>query len=1858
MVLNVSLIDNVLANTSNEDEYEEKFDFVKIGLASPQRILGWSYGEVTKPETINYRTLKPERDGLFCEKIFGPAKDWECHCGKYKRVRHRGIVCERCGVEVTDSKVRRHRMGNIKLAAPVCHIWYLKGIPSHLSLLLDMPLRHLEDITYYNSYVVIDPGNVEGISKKQLLSEDEFETLSSDDNNKFDADMGAPAIKKLLADLKLQELADELRKDVGEASSQKRAKLIKRLRVIESFIASETRPEWMVLDVIPVIPPDLRPMVQLDGGRFATSDLNDLYRRVINRNNRLSRLLDMEAPDIIIRNEKRMLQEAVDALIDNGRRGRAVVGPNNRSLKSLSDIIEGKQGRFRQNLLGKRVDYSGRSVIVVGPTLKLHQCGLPKEMALELFKPFVMNKLVERNIVQNIKSAKKKIESQDSIVWDVLEDVIKGHPVLLNRAPTLHRLGIQAFEPMLVEGRAIQLHPLVCTAFNADFDGDQMAVHVPLSIEAQTEARLLMLATNNILLPATGKPVITPTKDMVLGCYYLSVDNPKANDYTAKIFSSTDEVIWAHQVKALHPHDKLKVRIAIDRIDKNEEVYGSGDPDTAPQTLEALLASGYKKQHVYLLTTVGRIMINEELPESFKFLNKIIDKHVLESIIAECFLANGNIKTSELANSLKDLGFHYATTAGISIAVDDLVIPPEKKEIIRRSEKEIERSQKLYQRGQITAVERYAKIIDTWSLATQEVTNCITEDYDKLNSVFMMAFSGARGNITQVRQLVGMRGLMSDPSGRTIDLPIKSNFREGLNVTEYVISCYGARKGLVDTALRTADSGYLTRRLADVAQDVIITDEDCGTENFIYLRDIMDGENMIVQLEKRLPGRTAAEDISYPKVNEKDPDEEAKLIVAKNQVITPAQAKEIIKIGIKIVKIKSPLGCQNRYGVCRTCYGWSLTSKRLVDIGEAVGIIAAQSIGEPGTQLTMRTFHTGGVFESTSRIKLKAQHSGTIKINAAEMEEASKEFRTPYGDITQITKNDLTIQVVGKAGKGHKVVIPPGFEIQIKNGEVVKPSTIIAEQLEQTKASQKSVEKAYRDINSDVSGMVKFVDFKTEEKKDRQGLISRTANTKGVVWVHSGNVYSLPSDCELLVENHQVLKANESLGRIATTTEYGGKVQVSGYTSKGNWESISLVTAELGLPDPEVILDRKDLQLKFPDEAPVSIFQLLVHEGSKVESGTIIAEAFVDKYVTPSSGEVRFLNMENSDKNTLTGESQLLFLPEETYQLGSTGNPLVEDSCMVEAGDEIIPAINVKETGFVSLENLDLSQSITFYPGAHGVYFPLENSVINVTENQEVEEGELLGQLVDPETEESQSIHSKQKGMVQFIHSEEGMYVVVRKTFVYTVEPIEKFYEIDASHKAIDLVPVTKVMVRNGDKLKAGTALVKVNLVFKLSSPLTLLGGKVEFHPTEQDEEGNDIRANISISVIENLTTHHDPSNYGLIGHQELKINSILQVKEGDVVPAGKVIAYTDFMIQSPGKIEIFKDQETGSQKLLIVNSENQMKLKVDGDVKYKVGQYIYEGDRLTAKANVTESGIIEEIKKDELTVRKARPYLVSPGAQILVDEGEMVQQGETLATLIYEQVKTGDIIQGLPRVEELLEARKPKESAILSEYEGVVELVRVDDEVVSLNILTAEGSTHNYKVPITSRPVVQDKEKVTRGERLVSGPINPHDILLVAGIESVQQFLVNEVQLVYRSQGVEINDKHIEIIIRQMTRKQRITEPGDTTLLPGEIITSYQYDQAKEKAKEDGSAPPIAENVLLGITKASLNTESFISAASFQETTRVLTEAAIEGKRDWLRGLKENVIIGRLIPAGTGMHEVQQSSELREEQSMEMTIG
>ncbi|AEF93109.1 DNA-directed RNA polymerase subunit beta' [Desulfotomaculum nigrificans CO-1-SRB] len=898
------------------------FDSIRIGLASPDKIRQWSSGEVKKPETINYRTLKPERDGLFCERIFGPTRDWECHCGKYKRVRYKGVVCDRCGVEVTRSKVRRERLGHIELAAPVSHIWYFKGIPSRMGLLLDMSPRALEKVLYFVSYIVIEPGDTP-LLKKQLLTETEYREYKDKFGNSFKAAMGAEAIKKLLEEIDLDELARELRQELKDVSGQRKIRAIRRLEVVEAFRKSGNRPEWMILDVVPVIPPELRPMVQLDGGRFATSDLNDLYRRVINRNNRLKRLLDLGAPDIIVRNEKRMLQEAVDALIDNGRRGRPVTGPGNRPLKSLSDMLKGKQGRFRQNLLGKRVDYSGRSVIVVGPKLKMHQCGLPKEMALELFKPFVMKKLVNDGYAHNIKSAKRMVERVRPEVWDVLEEVIKEHPVLLNRAPTLHRLGIQAFEPVLVEGRAIKIHPMVCTAYNADFDGDQMAVHVPLSAEAQAEARLLMLAANNILNPKDGKPVASPTQDMVLGCYYLTIERD-GDLGEGSVFKDEDEAILAYYNKAVSLHAKVQVRINGKRID----------------------------------TTVGRVIFNQVIPKELGYINTVCDKKQLSKIVNDCYRKLGNASTAELLDGIKELGYRFSTQAGITIGVADITIPKEKKEILAQADEQVNKIETQFRRGLITEDERYRKVIAVWNDATDKVTKALMGALDKFNNVYMMATSGARGNIQQIRQLAGMRGLMADPSGRIIDLPIKANFREGLTVLEYFISTHGARKGLADTALRTADSGYLTRRLVDVAQDVIVREEDCGTTEGIEVTEVRDGTETIEKLADRLDGRVPMEPVVHPETGEVIISQEQ---VDRREMISSEQAQAIMDAGIKKVKIRSVITCKTRYGVCKHCYGRNLATGGPVDIGEAVGIIAAQSIGEPGTQLTMRTFHTGGV---------------------------------------------------------------------------------------------------------------------------------------------------------------------------------------------------------------------------------------------------------------------------------------------------------------------------------------------------------------------------------------------------------------------------------------------------------------------------------------------------------------------------------------------------------------------------------------------------------------------------------------------------------------------------------------------------------------------------------------------------------------------------------------------------------------------------------------------------------------------------------------------------------------------------------
>lgn len=978
----------------------KNFEAIKIGLASPEKIREWSRGEVKKPETINYRTLKPEKDGLFCERIFGPTKDWECHCGKYKRVRYKGVVCDRCGVEVTRSKVRRERMGHIELAAPVSHIWYFKGIPSRMGLLLDMSPRALEKVLYFASYVVIDPGDTP-LTKKQLLSEKEYREYLDKYGNRFRAGMGAEAIKELLQEIDLEKLSKELKAEIRESTGQKRVRAIRRLEVVQAFIDSGNRPEWMILEVIPVIPPDLRPMVQLDSGRFATSDLNDLYRRVINRNNRLKRLLDLGAPDIIVRNEKRMLQEAVDALIDNGRRGRPVTGPGNRPLKSLSDMLKGKQGRFRQNLLGKRVDYSGRSVIVVGPELKVYQCGLPKEMALELFKPFVMKKLVDEGLAQHIKSAKRMVEKVKPEVWDVLEEVIKEHPVLLNRAPTLHRLGIQAFEPVLVEGRAIKLHPLVCTAYNADFDGDQMAVHIPLSVEAQAEARFLMLAANNILKPQDGKPVMTPTQDMVLGCYYLTADEDGVLG-EGKYFSSPEEAIMAYQLGYIHIHAKIKVKMT-------REIDGV-------------------KRSKIIETTVGKIIFNEAIPQNLGYVdrtnpetafdlevNDLVDKSKLGKILDRVYRLHGPTKTAETLDKIKELGFRYSTKAAITVSVSDMVIPKEKEQLLKEADEMVSKIESQFRRGLISEEERYESVIRTWNMTTEKVTEALMASLDKFNPIFMMAHSGARGSKNQIRQLAGMRGLMADPSGRIIELPIRSNFREGLNVLEFFISTHGARKGLADTALRTADSGYLTRRLVDVSQDVIVREDDCGTDEGIYVEEIREGNEVIEKLVDRIIGRVAAEDIV---------DSEGNIIVRRNEMINEEEAERIEKAGITRVKIRSLLTCRSRHGVCRMCYGRNLATGEPVDIGEAVGIIAAQAIGEPGTQLTMRTFHTGGVagaditqglprveelFEARKPkgLAVISEISGVVKINESkkrrevivtdEENNISKTYLIPYG---------------------------------------------------------------------------------------------------------------------------------------------------------------------------------------------------------------------------------------------------------------------------------------------------------------------------------------------------------------------------------------------------------------------------------------------------------------------------------------------------------------------------------------------------------------------------------------------------------------------------------------------------------------------------------------------------------------------------------------------------------------------------------------------------------------------------------------------------------------------------------------------
>ncbi len=1328
------------------------FEAVRIRLASPEKIREWSYGEVKKPETINYRTFKPERDGLFCAKIFGPIKDWECICGKYKRMKHRGVVCDKCGVEVIQSKVRRERLGHIELATPVAHIWFLKGLPSRIGTLLDMTMRQLEKILYFESYVIIDPGDTP-LKEKELLTEEDYKKKASEFGSRFKAGMGAEAIRELLRMIDLEVLYTELKTKISEAVSiGVKKKLTKRLKVVDAFRKSGNKPEWMIMDVIPVLPPDLRPLVPLEGGRFATSDLNDLYRRVINRNNRLKRLMELKAPSVIIKNEKRMLQEAVDALFDNGRRSRVLKTTTKRPLKSLSDMIKGKQGRFRQNLLGKRVDYSGRSVIVVGPELKLHQCGLPKRMALELFKPFIFNKLEEKGYATTIKAAKKLVEKESPEVWDALEEVIKEHPVLLNRAPTLHRLGIQAFDPVLVEGKAIKLHPLVCTAFNADFDGDQMAVHVPLSIEAQIEARVLMMSVNNILSPANGKPIVVPTQDMVLGIYFLMKERNGAKG-EGKIFSDTEDVRIAYDAGILDEHARIKVRM-------------DGE---------------------FVETTTGRILFSEILPHGVQFsmVNKDMTKKELGKFIEYIYKKSGKRETVVFLDNLESLGFKYATKSGVSISMADMHIPSTKAELIRNAEQEVIEVQKQYADGLITHGERYNKVIDIWANVTEKVAEEMMKELGaedgktfseeelkerrSFNSIFMMADSGARGSTAQIRQLAGMRGLMAKPSGEIIETPITANFREGLTPLQYFISTHGARKGLADTALKTANSGYLTRRLVDVAQDVIIAEDDCGTNDGITVTSLVEGGEIIQPLEERLLGRTAVEDIRDPITKD--------MVIKRNQEIDAEITQKIIDAGIDRVKIRSVLTCQAKFGVCTKCYGRDLGRGEVVEKGESVGIIAAQSIGEPGTQLTMRTFHIGG-------------------------------------------------------------------------------------------AASKVVEQTILEAKN--SGTIKFINISTV--KNREGLLV-------------------------------VMNRNGSIAVVDAKGREKGKYSVV-YGAK-----------------------------------------LMVNNGQKVEIGQKLVEW--DPYSTP---------------------------------------------ILTELGGKI----------------------------AHG----------------DIIEGATVKEEVDEVT---------------------GL-----------------------SHKVIIDYPAN-------------------------------------------------MRPRISI-----------------------------------------------------------KDEH------------GRVTLKIPG------------------------------------TTVLAR-YLLPAGAHILVDRNDIVYPGDILAKIPRETTKTKDITGGLPRVAELFEARKPKEQAIVTEIDGMVEF-RGAHKGMRVVVVKGGDETREYLIPKGKHVGVHEGDWVRAGEPLMDGAVNPHNILDILGPQELQRYLVDEVQKVYRLQGVTINDKHIEVIVRQMMKKVRIEDPGDTNFLISEQVDRRIFQEENAKVKAGGGKPAQGKPLLLGITKASLTTDSFVSAASFQETTRVLTEAAIGGAVDELRGLKENVIMGRIIPAGTGM--------------------
>ncbi|MBN1878624.1 DNA-directed RNA polymerase subunit beta' [bacterium] len=1523
-----------------------KWDAILIRIASPDKILKWSYGEVTKPETINYRTFKPERGGLFCAKIFGPTKDFECNCGKYKRMKHRGVICDKCGVEVIQSKVRRERLGHIELACPVSHVWFFKGLPSRIGNILDMTLRELERILYFELYVVIDPGDTP-LKEKELLDEERYQELREEYGPRFKAGMGAEAIRELLAKIDCETLSAELREIMKTKSSQQaQKKAIKRLKVVEAIRHSGNKPEYMIMQVIPVLPPELRPLVPLDGGRFATSDLNDLYRRVINRNNRLKRLQDLKAPDVIIRNEKRMLQEAVDALFDNGRRGRALKGPNNRPLRSLSDMLKGKQGRFRQNLLGKRVDYSGRSVIVVGPELRLNQCGLPKKMALELFKPFIFNKLEEKGLVTTIKSAKKMVEQERAEVWDILEEVIKDHPVILNRAPTLHRLGLQAFQPLLIEGKAIQIHPLVCTAFNADFDGDQMAVHVPLSIEAQLEARLLMMASNNILSPSNGKPIAVPSQDIVLGCYYLTTlrdDEPGEG----KVFSSGEEAVQAYEAREVSLQAKVYVRI-----------------------------DGRMVQ-----TSVGRVIFNDALPKSFPYFNRVAQKSDLRRLIAEVYRDNGEAECAKTIDKVKDLGFSHACRAGVSININDLYIPSEKERLLQKARQEVFDVEQLYQDGIITNGERYNKVVDIWSHVTEHVADELFKELESerqkvdgtkiresgmFNPIYMMAFSGARGSKMQIRQLAGMRGLMAKPSGEILETPITANFREGLTVLQYFISTHGARKGLADTALKTADSGYLTRRLVDVAQDVIINEEDCGTEDGIVVSAIVEGGEVIESLEDRIIGRTALSDIKDPFSGQ--------ILCQRDEEIDEVKALRIVNAGVESVPIRSVLSCECERGVCRTCYGRDLARGNKVALGEAVGVIAAQSIGEPGTQLTMRTFHVGGTAKAVDEeVSASTEISGRIIVSPS----------------LKLAENSKQETIVLSRKEGRIIIAQPHIRAAFKG------SLHIVD-----------------DRKDDVPGVRLVLKGKTEEVS---------------FFLRTDDLYD------------------------DKIREFEGKLQI------------------------------------------------LVESGSDIDAGEILVEKMRQQWTVP-----------------------------EKIPYGA--------KMRVRYAQIAQPAIFAKVNGIVRFYHLEGDQL--------------------------VESGSVL-EPVDI-------------GKFQ---------VVDRACFMKIFQEDEDEHEVETYYIARE----ARVLVPNGEKVKRDQLIV------------------------ESTKEGEHDNKSF-------LLADWDPFTVPLLAEKTGKV--VLE----DVIEEVTIKEDVDVVTSQSRKIVgVFREE--------LKCPEPKCKYR---EAKRREGRKQYCAIHRTELQPLHPSFSIRGLK-----TRVALPT----GAHLFVEHGQDVKAGDIVGVILRESQKTKDITGGLPRVVELFEARKPKDFAVIAEIEGEVLYGPIEKGMQKVIIQNPNGAREEYSIPRGMHINVQEGDVVKAGERLMDGSSNPHDILSVLGEKELVKYLLNEVQAVYRLQGVTINDKHIEVIIRQMLKMVRVDDIGDSSFLADEQVDRWTFNLENKRVRDAGGRPATGSLLLQGITKASLSTDSFISAASFQETTRVLTEAAVSGKIDKLRGLKENVVVGRLIPAGTGFRKYRNTA-------------